>query len=283
MSLTKPISRRGALVGIAVTATGTMLPRALLAQDTPYLLPDTDVCSVMPEVTEGPYYLDDVLVRRDIREDREGVPVLLRMQVVDASCAPIPGARVDVWHCDAQGVYSSFGGGEAGQSSETGETFLRGTQMADDTGLVEFDTIYPGWYRGRTTHIHYKVWLDETNILTGQIFFPDALSEYLYDHAMPYLRDGTRDTVNSIDGIAQQASYAAFADVKEQSDGYVVQLIVGVSPDAVSQDVGMPGGDRPSGPPPGGETAGGPPPDGGMGGPTGSRDGASLIPGADEA
>ncbi|MAQ86386.1 MAG: protocatechuate dioxygenase [Maritimibacter sp.] len=232
MSPTKPITRRGALVGIAVTATGTMLPRATLAQSSPDLLADTDVCAIMPEVTEGPYYLDEALVRRDIREDRDGVPVLLRMQVVDATCTPLPGARVDVWHCDAQGVYSSFGGAEAGQSSATGETFLRGTQRADATGLVEFDTIYPGWYRGRTTHIHFKVWLDDANVLTGQIFFPDDLSEALYANAAPYGRGRARDTMNAADRIAQRAGRAAVADVSEQAEGYVVQLIVGVSPDA---------------------------------------------------
>ncbi|WP_172296342.1 intradiol ring-cleavage dioxygenase [Pseudoruegeria sp. HB172150] len=272
------VTRRAALTGVAVTATGLLLPRTSLAA-TNYLLPDTDVCALMPEVTEGPYYLDEVLVRRNIREDRVGVPVLVRMQVVDASCAPVPGARVDVWHCDAQGIYSSFGGGETGQSSTENETFLRGTQMADETGVVEFDTIYPGWYRGRTTHIHYKVWLNETNILTGQIFFPDALSEYLYQNAEPYLRDGERDTLNGNDSIAQQATHAAFAGITEEESSYLVQLIVGVDPNAVSHDVGMPGamGLPPRNTPAGGSGAPS------VGGPTGSRDGISLIPGVEES
>ncbi|MBF9035772.1 protocatechuate dioxygenase [Rhodobacterales bacterium HKCCE2091] len=225
------LTRRGALTGIAVTATGLALPQALPAQ-TGYLLPDTGVCALMPETTEGPYYLSDMLVRRDIREDRDGVPVLLRLQVVDPACRPLPEARVDVWHCDAQGIYSSFGGSEPGQDSEAGETFLRGTQVADETGVVEFDTIYPGWYRGRTTHIHYKVWLDEARVLTGQIFLPDALSQYLYENAGAYLRDSNRDTLNGNDGIAARATYASYANVKEEETRYLVQLIVGVSPGA---------------------------------------------------
>lgn len=260
------LSRRQALTTIAVTATGALMPRAVFAQgaDQSVLLPVADVCMLTPEVTEGPYYLDADLVRRDIREDREGVPVSLRMQVVDAACLPVGGARVDLWHCDAQGVYSSYGGGEAGQESARGETFLRGTQIADDRGIVEFATIYPGWYRGRTTHMHYKVFLDEQNVLTGQIFFPDALSEYLYENAQDYLRDSERDTINGNDNIAAQATHASFASVKEETEGYLVQLIVGVDPNAQSVQGRGPG-------------AGGPPP-GEMAPATGGESG-SLIPG----
>jgi len=269
-------TRRQALTTLAVTASGVLLPRAVFAQDADasVLLPVSDVCTLTPEVTEGPYYLDADLIRRDIREDREGVPVVLRMQVVDAACQPVGGARVDLWHCDAQGVYSSYGGGEAGQTSEKGETFLRGTQIADGRGIVEFSTIYPGWYRGRTTHMHYKVFLDERTVLTGQIFFPDALSEYLYENAQAYLRDGERDTVNADDNIAAQATHASYASVKEETDGYLVQLIVGVDRNAQSVQSGGPGA---GGPPPDGDAFGGPPPGGPAEGP-----GGSLIPGEGE-
>lgn len=244
------LSRRRALAAIAVTASGAMLPRALRAQDKneSTLLPGSGVCTLTPEVTEGPFYFDPKLVRRDIREDRKGVPTLLRLQVVRADCSPIADARLDVWHCDAQGQYSAFGG-RPGQVSETRETFLRGTQLTDGRGVVEFLTLYPGWYRGRTTHIHVKVFLDQQNVLTGQIFFPDALSEYLYQNVSAYRRDSARDTFNDRDGIAKSATRASFASVKEEADAYLAQLIIGVNPDARSVQTDGPGRGRR--PPPG--------------------------------
>lgn len=242
-------TRRQALVAIAATSGAALMPRALLAQ-TSGLLVGAEVCALTPEVTEGPYYVDPGLVRSDITEGRAGVPTILRMQVVDAACAPAEGARVDVWHCDAQGVYSGFGGGDVGQESE-GETFLRGTLFADAAGVVEFTTIYPGWYQGRTTHVHFKVFLDERTVLTGQVFFPDALSEWLYENAPAYLRDGTRDTLNADDGIAAQATRASYATVAEGDGAYLAQLVVGVDPAATSQAGAQgPGSGRPPGPPP---------------------------------
>lgn len=242
------LTRRHALTAVAATAGAALMPRAVVAQSRDVLLPGSEVCALTPEVTEGPYYLDRTLVRADIREDRAGVPLHLRMQVVDTACTPRAGARVDIWHCDAQGVYSAFGGGEAGQESAAGETFLRGTQMTDERGVVEFATIYPGWYRGRTTHIHFKVFLDDRTVLTGQVFFPDALSEYLYLNVPAYMRDAPRDTVNASDGITRQATRASHAWIKEGDAAYLAQIVVGVDPDAVS-----PAGSGPQGGPPPGD------------------------------
>jgi protocatechuate 3,4-dioxygenase beta subunit len=110
-------------------------------------------CVLTPAQEEGPFYIDLARVRRDIVEDRPGVPLALAVTVVDAgTCEPIRDAAVDVWHCDALGVYS----GEPSEGSE-GSTWLRGIQLTDHDGLVEFATIYPGQYPGRTTHIHLKV------------------------------------------------------------------------------------------------------------------------------
>ena len=248
------LTRRQVLAAIAVTSGAALMPRALVAQ-TSNLLVGAEVCALTPEVTEGPYYVDPGLVRADITEGRAGVPMRPRMQVVDAACVPMEGARVDVWRCDAQGRYSGFGGGEEGQESAEGETFLRGTLFADAGGVVEFATIYPGWYRGRTTHIHLKVFLDERTVLTGQVFFPDALSELLYENAPAYVRDGTRDTLNANDGITAQATHASYAAVAEGDAAYLAQLVIGVEPAATSQSGAVgPGGDRPPGPPPGGES-----------------------------
>lgn len=285
------INRRQALALIAVTASsGTLVSKAVFAQSagetgtaaSALLMPGADVCVLTPEVTEGPYYFDPALERADITEGRPGIPTRLRLQIVDQACAPLAGARVDIWHCDATGVYSGYAGqGDDGSVDTTGETFMRGTQFADDSGIVEFATVYPSWYRGRTTHIHFKVFLDQSNILTGQIFFPDALSEYIYLNVAPYNdRAGARDTLNSNDSIANEASRASFAYIKELADEYLAAMIIGVDPAAQSSSfaLGGPGrGDRRD-PPPGGfgDGAGGPP---AGGGPTGTADRTTIVPG----
>ncbi len=137
------LTRRGALTLIAVSAAGAvMIPQRLFAQaaDTSLLLPGADVCVLVPEVTEGPYYFDPALVRRDITEGRPGLPMLMRMQVVDTACTPIENARVDIWHCDAAGLYSGYANQTRGAGT-TGETFLRGTQFTGANGVTEFATI----------------------------------------------------------------------------------------------------------------------------------------------
>ncbi|MBO0661807.1 intradiol ring-cleavage dioxygenase [Jiella sp. MQZ9-1] len=283
------LNRRQALTAIAVTASGAMIPRAAFAveQSNAAMLVGATVCRLLPDVTEGPYYVDDKLVRADITEGRPGVPVLLRLQVVDATCQPLAKARVDVWHCDATGLYSNYGGQGDDHDhpvSTKGETFLRGTQMSDANGLVNFTTIYPGWYRSRTTHIHFKVFLSATNVLTGQIFFPYALSQFIYDKVPPYsMRKAVRDTLNASDGIAREAGAASHAAITEQGTRYLAALIVGVDPAAKSNSAegfnGPPMGEGKSGPPPGG--FGGPDGPGGAGGPPPERGDpkASLVPG----
>jgi protocatechuate 3,4-dioxygenase beta subunit len=138
-----------------------------------------------PEQTEGPYYLDNDLVRSNIVDGHPGTPLRLELLVQDARCAARPGAAVDIWHCDAAGVYSGFGAGAADRN------FLRGTQVADATGKVVFETIYPGWYVGRATHIHVKVHNGGREIHTGQLYFDEALNDAVYRSA-PYLKAGTR-------------------------------------------------------------------------------------------
>lgn len=196
-----------------------------------------NVCALMPETTEGPYYLDPALLRQDIREGRAGAPMAMRMQVVDPACAPIAGARVDIWQCDAQGNYSGFAGQGSDRALNTaGQTFLRGSQIADGDGRVEFRTIYPGWYRGRTAHLHFKVWLDRDNLLTGQIFFPDAVSTAVYAQLADYARPSQRGHItNAQDGIAQRAGPGAYAEIRQTGAGFDAALVVGVARDARSR------------------------------------------------
>ena len=146
-------------------------------------------CAQTAEQTEGPYYFDADAVRSDIREDRDGTVLTLALRVREADgCTPIENAIVDIWHCDAGGVYSGFDDGK-------GERFLRGAQATNEDGIVQFKTVYPGWYRGRTVHIHAKVHLDRRTVLTTQLFFDERVSERVYA-AQPYAGDTGRDTFN---------------------------------------------------------------------------------------
>jgi protocatechuate 3,4-dioxygenase beta subunit len=122
-------------------------------------------CPVTPEQTEGPFYFDPGLVRADLAEGKTGVPLTLRLQIVEAAaCAPSERARVDVWHCDAAGVYSGYD-----RERSAGARWLRGTQFADAQGIVRFNSLYPGWYTGRAPHIHVKAWLPDGRDLTSHV------------------------------------------------------------------------------------------------------------------
>jgi protocatechuate 3,4-dioxygenase beta subunit len=161
-------------------------------------------CEVAAEVTEGPYYFDVDSIRSDIREDREGTLLRLGVRVRDAgTCEPIENAIVDVWHCDALGRYSGFesaSGGPGGGGRSDEETYLRGAQATNADGIVEFKTIYPGLYPGRTTHVHAKVHLDRTTLLTTQLFTTKAMDDAVFARA-PYPQSPGRETDNESDAI----------------------------------------------------------------------------------
>lgn len=128
-------------------------------------------CVLTPEGTEGPFYLNTALMRRDIREGRPGVPVDLRITVLDASsCAPLRDAVVDIWHADASGVYSGVRG------DDDDSRFLRGIQRTDESGVATFATIFPGWYDNRTVHIHIKAYIGGDEIHTGQLYFAEEVT-----------------------------------------------------------------------------------------------------------
>lgn len=214
------ITRRKAMGMLAVTVGGAaLLPRAAFAQQN---LMNADVCVITPETTEGPYYFDPALLRADITEGRPGLPLTVRLQVVDAGCVPIPEARVDIWHCDADGIYSGYNGFE-------GETFMRGTQVADAEGIVAFETVYPGWYPGRTPHIHFKVFPNQASVVTGQIFFPDEVSDQVYSTVAPYSTRSGEALPNDRDGIARQAGPASVANVEQTVEAYTAALVIGVA------------------------------------------------------
>lgn len=189
-------------------------------------------CTVYPHQTEGPYYLDRRLLRSDITEGRNGTPLTLAIRVVTASdCAPLGGVAVDVWHCDADGRYSGYLGypGQLGGVDTVGETFLRGTQIAGDDGRVQFRTIYPGWYPGRTTHVHFKVHVSSTAEATSQMYFPEDLTSIVYS-AGPYRARGQKDTSNARDGVARSGELPPLLSMDAASGGgYVASLTVAVA------------------------------------------------------
>ncbi|SRR6266545_4025350 len=187
-------------------------------------------CTVYPQETEGPYYLDLDLLRGDITEGRAGTPLSLAMEVVSAAtCAPLKGVAVEVWHCDASGLYSGYPG-QLGGVDTRGQTFLRGTQVTGEDGRVRFDTIYPGWYPGRTTHVHFKVHVSSTSVATSQMYFTEDLSAAIY-RASPYAAHGQKDTSNAADSVARSGGGIPplLAAAATTSGGYRAELTVAVA------------------------------------------------------
>jgi protocatechuate 3,4-dioxygenase beta subunit len=235
--MTRELSRREALAGFGAVSLGALLAacsddegptRASTAEvttsdgDTATVQPrstgslaelfdDSSACRLTPEATEGPYYFDADAIRSDIREGRKGAALRLAVRVRDSDCKPLENAVVDIWHCDAVGIYSGFesasrgaGGGRGGSGPTDEETFLRGAQVTDADGIVQFRTVYPGWYMGRTTHIHAKVHVDRQTMLTTQLYFDDDYSARIYRQE-PYASRADRATFNDDDGLFDTA------------------------------------------------------------------------------
>jgi hypothetical protein len=217
----RTIARLGGLVAASVGAAGldaALAGSAEGAGDGPAAVAAGLVrCVLTPEQTEGPFYVDGEKVRRDIRGGRPGLKLLLRTTVVDAStCKPIKRAAVDVWHCDAGGVYSGVNGNT--------DAFLRGIQRTDANGLAEFVTIFPGWYQGRTTHIHVKVHLGGTVVHTGQLYFPEAAVTAASKRA-PYSGRGAPDMRNAEDSIYRNGGKNSLTRVSQTASGVTVAAI----------------------------------------------------------
>jgi len=233
-SATAIVTRRQALTGVAATLGAGLAIDARTAvqarQWTAAALPTANICVLTPEAVEGPFYFDPKPVRADITEGKQGARLKLTLQVVDAKdCAKLERARVDIWHSDALGAYSGYARQETG--STKGETFLRGTQFTDADGQVSFATIYPGWYPGRTPHIHFKVLLDANSLITGQLYFPDAVTERIYATLPPYReRKGERDTLNANDFIFRdQGGAETLVRIDEDGGRYGASLVIGVA------------------------------------------------------
>ena len=194
-------------------------------------------CVASPEQTEGPYFVDERLNRSDIRSDpsdgsvREGLPLTLSLvvsSVAAGKCAPLAGAMVDVWHCDAAGVYSDVNDPGA---NTIGRKFLRGYQVTDSRGVVQFTTVYPGWYEGRAVHIHFKVRgtaaAKRGYEFTSQLYFDDAFSDRVFARH-PYGRHGQRAVRNERDGLFRRGGSQMILPVVENGTGYAANFNVGL-------------------------------------------------------
>lgn len=204
------------------------------------LLRNDRACTLTRATIAGPTWFDAHDVRSDIRDGRPGVPLDLAFRVVrQPSCAPLPNAVVDLWQCDAAGVYSGFAGARPGNGGAPGgrdrygdkestatdaDRWLRGTQVTGPDGVVTFATIYPGWYPTRTAHLHLKVHLSEKTVLTTQLFFDDVVSDSVYRRD-PYRQHPGRDTRNPTDPFY---SHTALLTTRPAADGWLAALTLGV-------------------------------------------------------
>jgi protocatechuate 3,4-dioxygenase beta subunit len=200
----------------------------------------TPSCVLRPQQTEGPYFVDEKLNRSDIRSDpydgsvKQGVPLRLVLQVyrIDGgSCTPLPGAFIDMWQCDALGAYSDVLDRIGLLEDTRGKKFLRGYQVTDASGKVEFMTIYPGWYPGRTVHIHFKIRTDPRiefgHEFTSQLYFDDYITDQVHAQA-PYAARGRRTTTNATDGIFRRGGNQLMLKLVKTAQGYIGTLDIGL-------------------------------------------------------
>jgi len=290
------LNRRAFVTHSLALATTLQLQRAALASD---FSPNADVCKLTPEQEVGPYYVADELLRSSIAEGKPGVPLSLRIAVLDArTCKPLPNAAIDIWHCDALGLYSGFTqqnpmgpGGPGGPGDHNGPppdfdpahpenhpgppegfgpppenhptdklTFLRGIQLTAPDGSVNFRTIFPGFYMGRTNHIHFKVRLGgETAHHTyaaghtshiGQIFFPEDLTIELMQHGVYTDHKIHRTTQHEDQVFTGQHGDTSLASLRwtrptDHAAGLHAEIIASVDPTATPAPA-----QRKDGPPP---------------------------------
>lgn len=215
--------RRRVLTLLGGTAAAAVLPIAARAA--------APVCVLAPQQSAGPYFLDVRLHRADIRSDsaggapRPGVPLALQLRVldVDAGCRPLSGATVELWHCDAAGRYSGVHDPHAGKVEGD---FLRGHQVSDGEGFVRFYTIYPGWYPGRTVHLHLKV-LRAGREWTSQLYFDDRITDRAHRHPA-YGGSAMVRTRNGQDGLFRRGGERLMLTLEQTGDGYAGRFDAGL-------------------------------------------------------
>lgn len=231
------LTRRAAmavLAGGGVTLlTGGHTTRSAPAEGAPV----GPACIVRPQQIEGPYFVDERRQRSDIRADpadgavQPGVPLQLTFTVTRLSgsaCTPLTGAQIDLWQCNALGVYSDVTDPDF---RTVGQQFLRGYQVTDTTGTAQFVTIYPGWYHGRTVHQHFKIRTTpaapQGYAFTSQLYFDDALTDRVHAQA-PYARKGPRTVRNADDGIFAEGGEHLVLSLTAHGEGYAATFAIGL-------------------------------------------------------
>jgi len=230
------LSRREVLAflgatGVAWLMAGSLNPRQAVAG-----APEPS-CVVRPEQTEGPYFVDERLNRSDIRSDpadgriRPGTPLALTLAISRLSageCLPLAGAQVDIWHCDALGVYSDV---QDPHFNTVGQKFFRGYQITDARGEARFVTVYPGWYAGRTVHIHFKIrtapLAQRSFEFTSQLYFDDVLTDRVHADP-PYASTGPRTARNQHDRIFRRGGDQLMLAPTPVADGYAATFAIGL-------------------------------------------------------
>jgi protocatechuate 3,4-dioxygenase beta subunit len=233
------ISRRQALILLGAAGASMVAGRSNVYSASPSSndgkLP---ACIVTPKQTEGPFFVDERLKRSDIRVDpsdgriKSGMPLYLTLRVSavrSAGCNPLSGALVDVWQCDAIGVYSAVN--DPGSQSTAAKTFLRVYQVTEADGSARFTTIYPGWYPGRTVHIHFKVRVSAKSgrgqELTSQLYFDDALTDRIHAQS-PYAGKGQRTVKNQRDGLFRNGGGQLMLSPVQSGEGYLATFDIGL-------------------------------------------------------
>jgi protocatechuate 3,4-dioxygenase beta subunit len=222
----RDVMKRRQLLGSLAVATMALAVHRSFAQAIAAASPS---CALTPSQTEGPFFVDERLQRTDLRVDprggsvRPGVPLALALRVsalAKGRCGPLRNAVVDVWHCDARGLYSDT-------RDTPGTRFLRGFQRTDNEGTVHFETIYPGAYPGRAVHIHFKVRTDDRRELTSQLYFDDAVTDRVQAPAT-YAAANSRRTRDGEDFIYRRGGRELTLDVVARGDGFAATYDVGV-------------------------------------------------------
>ncbi|MEV0380299.1 intradiol ring-cleavage dioxygenase [Nonomuraea sp. NPDC050643] len=245
------VSRRRLITGVSSIGLGGLIaasgPGIRATATAESVFAGAGMCTLTPSATQGPFYFDADKIRSDIREDREGVRLRLAIKVNDrGSCRPLRDAVVEIWHCDAAGLYSGAekesaldagpppGGGSVPDGKSDMEDmkdmkpsddkrYLRGAQVTDSIGAVEFTTIWPGWYPGRAVHIHVMVHADERRALSTQLMFDEKLNEAVFARHPYNRRQGRRDTLNTGDGIFHDGM---LLKVTEDGEGYQGAIVL---------------------------------------------------------
>lgn len=252
----KKLSRRQIILGLGAAGTGSLLApfislKGKSATISPSKLP---TCIVYPEQTEGPFYFAANLIRKDITEGRPGTHLDLKLRIVDAeSCTPIQDAIVDIWSCDAAGEYSGYEtvytpegefkeqkGLPKDQQKHANDNrpqfheepnnekkFMRGAQVTNADGEVEFLTIYPGWYPDRAPHIHIKVYVNDSEVFTSQMYFKEENTDRIYQQEVYSQKKGNR-LRNNEDNIFSKIDNNPIVDITEAENGVIGTCTFGV-------------------------------------------------------